>query len=78
MEQIPDPIVIVNRHMQVDACDGDVRVPGSHPDLSKRASTGECVAYKSVPPVMNGQRPQAGQAQDLTRGQEAAADGRPL
>jgi len=41
--------------MQIPASDGHIRVPSRLPHLGQRTSSGQCMANKSVPPVVDGQ-----------------------
>jgi hypothetical protein len=73
-DQIADLSVIVHRHMQVAARDGNVRMPRRRAYFGQRPSTGQCVADERVPPVVDRQRVEASEAQNLARRQEPAPD----
>jgi hypothetical protein len=59
-----DPLLFVDRHVQIGARDAHIGVPGRVPDLSQRPSAGQGVAYKRVAPVVNRQRLEPRSAQD--------------
>jgi hypothetical protein len=55
-EQIPDSSIIVHRDMQVDARDGEIRVPRGDANLGQSATAGQGVANKRVPAVVDRER----------------------
>jgi hypothetical protein len=77
-EQISNSIIVIHRHVQVDARDDKIRVTCGDANLGQRSSAGKGVADKSVPAVVNGKRAQPTEAQNLARRQEAPADGSAL
>jgi hypothetical protein len=76
LEEIADAALVIDRHMQIDAGDGDVGVAAAS-RTSANVRPGQRVADECVAAVMNRQGPQAGEAQHLARGQETPPNGVP-
>jgi hypothetical protein len=55
-EQISNAIVVIHRHMEIDARHGEIRVTCGDANLGQRSSAGKGVANECVPAVVNGQR----------------------
>jgi hypothetical protein len=60
--------------MQITRRDADIGVPGSVANLGQRPPSGQRVADKRVAPVVDGQRFEASDAQDLASRTEALAE----
>jgi hypothetical protein len=53
-KQVADRLFVVDNHMEVRARNGQVAMPCSRAHFRKRTSTGQRVADKRVPAVMDG------------------------